>query len=535
MPMFNRVNNGLDMSLRPLAKKRPLNYYKKFIFYKKNFLSRATETFKQAQAGMSRALLRPDFRPLALKRFGAIAIIAAMLGQAPLALVAHAFFEVNIVSISNTFDTATPAGSVTPAGNDFTPTEALNNLKSGESVQRDIIALNSGMVPLKLHLTASRFSGDSQFYNDLQLDIKNVSTTLYSGLLKDVDFSGPLLGVGQEQQLTLQLTLPLSSTVEGKTTLARFHFELEQWNTFGLPSVWKVDAGTMDTTITASDVKINEVFPSSVLSKEFVELYNPTGASVDVTGWTITDDNTSDVLPSGVIAPRGFAVIVTGNTTVSGIATAATIITLPSLTIGNGLAESGDRVVLRKPGGEKVDSMSYGSNTTELNPAVLAPGSGHSVARHPKGFDTDQATDWEILPVPNPGTNPHGDVFTYLPESFWVDPPMDASDASDPTASATTADTPADSATAAAVSDPTQDITSSADNSPAASTPPPIASAADSNISQDTPPLQTPDTTIAPTDSNSQVAPADNSSDSQPAAAAAAPDASGDSQGGGNE
>ena len=47
--------------------------------------------------------------------------------------------------------------------------------------------------------------------------------------------------------------------------------------------------------------------------------------------------------------------------------------------------------------------MSYGSDTSELDPACRTVSAGQSLARVPSTQDTDTATDWVVLTSPSPG------------------------------------------------------------------------------------------------------------------------------------
>lgn len=47
--------------------------------------------------------------------------------------------------------------------------------------------------------------------------------------------------------------------------------------------------------------------------QEFVELYNTTGADIDISGWYIVDDGTTDPFPEATILPAGGAIVICGN------------------------------------------------------------------------------------------------------------------------------------------------------------------------------------------------------------------------------
>ena len=167
---------------------------------------------------------------------------------------------------------------------------------------------------------------------------------------------------------------------------------------------------------TTTHLVVNEVYYNVAAAgfgndaqNEWVELYNPTNSPIDVSGWKVCDNSSCDVLPTSTpIAGKSFAVITNKPSTWGywpGMPSGAVKIELNS-EIGNGLANTGDRVILKDSADAVVDQMSYGSDTGILNPAIPHSGNGRSVARIIKGYDNDVATDWVVNATPNPGTNP---------------------------------------------------------------------------------------------------------------------------------
>lgn len=174
---------------------------------------------------------------------------------------------------------------------------------------------------------------------------------------------------------------------------------------------------------TEGHVVINEVFynvdsvhngQGAASDWEWVELYNPTSSPVSLTGWSIADGNASDAFPgTPEIPPCGFLIVSPsteaeledqtndgGNWT---IPDTTVFITLSSA-IGNGFATGGDSVILKNGSATEIDSMSFGTDTGELNPSVPVVVSGHSLEREPDGFDTDSAGDFVDRTTPTPGS-----------------------------------------------------------------------------------------------------------------------------------
>ena len=157
-------------------------------------------------------------------------------------------------------------------------------------------------------------------------------------------------------------------------------------------------------------VVINEVYYHGSAEKEWVELYNASSGTVNLNGWEIFDNYSNDDLPDVNLASGQFAVIFYDHDDNDSpaidfsIDPGAVLIALDS-PIGNGLADVGDKVVLKDNADQEIDAMSYGDDISVFT--LVGVGSGHSLARKPKGIDTNTADDWEDLTTPNPGTNPH--------------------------------------------------------------------------------------------------------------------------------
>jgi len=174
-------------------------------------------------------------------------------------------------------------------------------------------------------------------------------------------------------------------------------------------------------------VVINEVFydvdtlhngQGSENDWEWVELYNPLSSTVNLTGWSIGtiggggDFETFTGSPS--LGPCSFAIVSPsteaqledqtndgGNWT---IPDGTLFITLSDFIGDNGLNNGGDNVVLRASPSATIDTMSYGVDTSQLNPAATDVSSGHSLERSPDGFDTNAASDFVDRTTPTPGS-----------------------------------------------------------------------------------------------------------------------------------
>lgn len=197
----------------------------------------------------------------------------------------------------------------------------------------------------------------------------------------------------------------------------------------GDPAAPKADYYTKEQTGTASDpyleiqfsapavttdhLVINEVYydvgsgKGAETTNEWVEIYNPTSGAVDISGWKICDSGSCRDIPASSSVPAwGFAVL-TPDVSTWGfwptIPIGASKIVLGG-SIGGGLNNPGDQIILKNASSVEVDKMSYGTDTTIFTlPDV---DEDWSLARLIKGFDTDNASDFWANNNPNPGTNP---------------------------------------------------------------------------------------------------------------------------------
>jgi cardiolipin synthase A/B len=161
--------------------------------------------------------------------------------------------------------------------------------------------------------------------------------------------------------------------------------------------------------ISPSDIVINEIEydpPGDDNNCEWIELYNNTAVAIDVTGWTIEDNTSSDTLPELLLPAGGFAVVAASAKFYDNYPSFdGTIVILDSY-LGNGLSNTGDRLYLKDADGLPIDALSYGSDGTVFScagfPCSGVP-EGHSLERDPEGWDTDSAADFVDRYPPTPG------------------------------------------------------------------------------------------------------------------------------------
>lgn len=111
-------------------------------------------------------------------------------------------------------------------------------------------------------------------------------------------------------------------------------------------------------------------------------LFNPTKQDVSIGGWRLYDNHgVIATIPDGVILPAKHRYIVSP---------------LLGKFDNKGLQYSGDSLALYNVAGQPVDGLSWGSDDTQLNPALPALAEGTRLKRSPPKADTNSSADWQI-------------------------------------------------------------------------------------------------------------------------------------------
>ena len=136
---------------------------------------------------------------------------------------------------------------------------------------------------------------------------------------------------------------------------------------------------------------------------EWIELYNTSDAAIDVAGWSISDGSAGDGVPALVVPPRGFALLAASDSFHDAYPDVVAPIVVLSGRIGNGLGNNGDALVLADGQGLVVDAISWGTDSSRLDPSVGDAPAGHSIERRIPGADHDRADDFVDNAQPSPG------------------------------------------------------------------------------------------------------------------------------------
>ncbi len=153
------------------------------------------------------------------------------------------------------------------------------------------------------------------------------------------------------------------------------------------------------TTADRGDVLINELLYNPPQTGpdadyEWVELFNRANETIHLEGWRIRDNQDSDLIPSITLSPHSFAVIAARE---EGFGANfpnfdGNIVFLDG-SIGNGLSNDGDCIILEDSEGKVIDELSYGSDNSRT-PHCRGVAEGHSLERSPAGG--------EFVDNPNP-------------------------------------------------------------------------------------------------------------------------------------
>ena len=161
-----------------------------------------------------------------------------------------------------------------------------------------------------------------------------------------------------------------------------------------------------DTDVVFSELMINAA--SGEPSGEWVELYNKGSGGVDLAGWTIEDGNSSDTIATGMcpggscVLPAGGVWVITSDSTdlqtefdaysnpsSQSVDSSRTIVLGSS--IGSGLNNTGDYLVLRNNANTPVDCVSWDGSSHCAGLTYVPPGDG--VDNAPNGSDGQSTTN----------------------------------------------------------------------------------------------------------------------------------------------
>ncbi len=168
----------------------------------------------------------------------------------------------------------------------------------------------------------------------------------------------------------------------------------------------------------SSKIIINEIMYDPVLNDnyyEWIELFNPTNYSINISGWSITDNSAEDFLEgdfnngngSTIIPSKGYAIIADHETKIYenfSIPNQTIKLFVDDSSIGNGLGNSGDKIILKNETGMIIDAVEWIEDFSDVpglpTNEVLE---GNSLSRYINIDTNNSSVDFFESKSPTPG------------------------------------------------------------------------------------------------------------------------------------
>jgi len=158
-------------------------------------------------------------------------------------------------------------------------------------------------------------------------------------------------------------------------------------------------------TVVINEVEYDPPQSGTDSAYEWFELYNKSLGDIPLDGWTITDNSQTDEIPSFNLKSKNFLVIAASEDgfKINFTDLPGNFIDMGE-SIGGGLSNTGDHLILKDQDGNIIDQISWGNDKSVLDPAISKYLEGHSIERKPVGIDTNSSTDFIDQPNPTPGS-----------------------------------------------------------------------------------------------------------------------------------
>lgn len=176
------------------------------------------------------------------------------------------------------------------------------------------------------------------------------------------------------------------------TDVANFYKEIFWWDYTDGASNQDPDGGTL------GKLRISEVYYDTVgndADEEYVELYNHSNQSLDLSGYSLADNSGTYKIPAGTTISAGQKLVVATNQT----GFQALFGFHPDLAGMNlSLSNTGDQLTLKDASGNTLDFVSYENYVAGWG---IAASTGKVIARSNPATDTDIVNDWVVAnPTP---------------------------------------------------------------------------------------------------------------------------------------
>jgi hypothetical protein len=201
-----------------------------------------------------------------------------------------------------------------------------------------------------------------------------------AGTITNGTFGGGAIGSATDADVDEFFTIPASWLHSGTNVIA---VEVHQVNATSTDIVWgmALDANRSITNCSSALAVLNEVLANNQSYTngdgsltDWVELYNPSAAPVELSGLSLSDDPANPrrwVIPSGVSLGASSYLVVRSDSK-----SAASAVNGPALNTGFGLRAGGGAVYLYDAGASLLDAVTYGPQAADFSIARLPNGSG---------------------------------------------------------------------------------------------------------------------------------------------------------------
>ena len=323
------------------------------------------------------------------------------------------------ISSQNQFLTGSLDFYLNSTSSNFVPLKRTVSMEPGDSVEREIsIIKNPKSNFFQYTIRTLKVGGDEEFCNALKLEASLREEVKYKDSLMNFKLENPiLLDDNGKDDWKFIVTLPEGTNfAPGKICQIKFVFDGWQVNFSQFPQGFS-DQEEIFSSFAVGGMKINKVY-YDVCNKtdgscgnykgkegenEWVEIFNPLDNPVDISGWQICDNFSCDEIPnSDPIPPKRFGILTGTSTTFEYWKVPENVvkIVIEDGKIGNGLSNDSDRVILKTPEGMEDDIVSWGEDNYAFDLPCSDIEEGHILGRVPNGFDTDLASDFKDLILP---------------------------------------------------------------------------------------------------------------------------------------
>jgi hypothetical protein len=205
---------------------------------------------------------------------------------------------------------------------------------------------------------------------------------------------------------TITASFPLSADnkYQGKSVIFDLLFGKAEANTIVINEVYY----RVDSTHGLDSPKDQGNTKGNGQNNEWVELFNPTDQAISIKNWSLTDNSgqSSKINANISINAGAFGLLSKDASTWKyWNVPAKTQLVQMGNQIGDGLNNTGDRLILKNAQNQEVDRMSWGSDSTGFVPPGTKPmvPLGSATTRVYPGFDSNAASDWVTITPPTPG------------------------------------------------------------------------------------------------------------------------------------